>query len=436
MMKTKTTRNANPPNAPEVKVDHGPPAGKGGGFRTMRKARGSTVTIRDVARESGVSTTTVSVVLSNALLSRQIPATTKARIQKTAEQLGYRPNAFARSLRRQESRIIGVMLDLTSPYCGRILRGVQGVLYDASYLSILMDAQVVSSRNRRGLHCLIDHKVDGLIALAGSGFPDPELFTGLDKSSLPFLVIGSPWEMGPIPSTAVDEESGAYAALGHLHSLGHRKIAFIRSSEAGCSTWSGVCRFAGTNGLELNPRMIADTPASPCATATMQAGYDLTKDFLDRKESFTALVTYDDLTAYGAIRALSESGIRVPAQCSVLGMEERAPAGFDHPSLTTVRYPGEALGATAADLLLQKLRAIREKGEAGGPHASTPFPVIKVTPELLIRESTGPVRCNHRNRSLREQRKRGFTGPVHGHMLSPITRLCPGTGCCMGTPEN
>jgi LacI family transcriptional regulator len=104
------------------------------------KGKSSMVTIRDVAKESGFSSTTVSIVLNDAPLARYIPAVTKKRIERAAEKLGYRPNQFARSLRSKRSHTVGVMVfDMTDPYCTLVLRGIENTLYQASYLPILTD---------------------------------------------------------------------------------------------------------------------------------------------------------------------------------------------------------------------------------------------------------------------------------------------------------
>src|SRR5919108_733551 len=119
----------------------------------------SMVTIRDVAKESGFSSTTVSIVLNNAPLSRYIPAVTKKRIERAAEKLGYRPNQFARSLRSKRSHTVGVMVfDMTDPFCTLILRGIENTLYQSSFLPILTDVHNERSRFERYLEMLLDRR--------------------------------------------------------------------------------------------------------------------------------------------------------------------------------------------------------------------------------------------------------------------------------------
>ena len=149
------------------------------------------VTIRDVAKESGFSSTTVSIVLNNAPLARYIPAATKKRIERAAQKLGYRPNQFARSLRSKRSHTVGVMVfDMTDPYCTLVLRGIENTLYQSSYLPILTDVHNERSRFERYLEMLLDRRIEALIVLANWLFLDINLLGDLEKSSIPTAMIG------------------------------------------------------------------------------------------------------------------------------------------------------------------------------------------------------------------------------------------------------
>ena len=140
------------------------------------------VTIRDVAKESGFSSTTVSIVLNNAPLARYIPAATKKRIERAAKKLGYRPNLFARSLRSKRSHTVGVMVfDMTDPYCTLVLRGIENSLYQSSFLPILTDMHNERSRFERYLEMLLDRRVEGLIVVANWLFLDINLLADLEK---------------------------------------------------------------------------------------------------------------------------------------------------------------------------------------------------------------------------------------------------------------
>jgi len=141
------------------------------------------VTIRDVAKESGFSATTVSIVLNDAPLARYIPSTTKKRIESAAKRLGYRPNVFARSLRSRRSHTVGVMVfDATDPFCTLVLRGIQNSLYQASYLPILTDVQNEHARFERYLEMLLERRVEALIVVANWLFVNIEVLGDLEKA--------------------------------------------------------------------------------------------------------------------------------------------------------------------------------------------------------------------------------------------------------------
>src|SRR6267142_6336444 len=223
---------------------------------SRKRTQPTAVTIRDVAERSGFSSATVSIVLNNAPLARYIPDTTKGRIHKAAQHLGYRPNLFARSLRGRRSHTVGVMVfDMTDPYCTLVLRGIENTLYQSSFLPILTDVHNERSRFERYLEMLLDRRIEALIVLANWLFLDINLLGDLEKSSIPTAMIGCELETDSISSIIIDNEVGGYLALEHLHSLGHRKVAFIRGPKAltdSAPRWRGIRNFAKEAGLELD----------------------------------------------------------------------------------------------------------------------------------------------------------------------------------------
>jgi LacI family transcriptional regulator len=350
--------------------------------------KGSMVTIREVAKESGFSSTTVSIVLNNAPLARYIPAATKKRIEKAAKKLGYRPNLFARSLRSKRSHTIGVMVfDMTDPYCTLVLRGIENSLYQSSYLPLLTDVHNERSRFERYLEMLLDRRVEALIVLANWLFVNIDVLADLEKSSIPTVMIGQELQTDSVSSVIVDNEVGAYSAIEHLYLLGHRKIAIIRGPKTlgdSAPRWRGIRSFAKTSGLDLDPQLILDLPESRDPISSFESGYKLTEELIKRRRPFTALMAFDDMTAFGAIRALSKAGLRVPDHCSVIGFDDIAASGLYTPSLTTVRQPMEAMGAMAVSIMEDGINAVLEKREVSAVHR-------KMAPELAVRESTRSV---------------------------------------------
>jgi LacI family transcriptional regulator len=346
------------------------------------------VTIREVAKESGFSSTTVSIVLNNAPLARYIPDTTKNRIQRAAKKLGYRPNLFARTLRNHRTHTVGVMVfDMTDPYCTPILRGIESALYQASFLPILTDVHNERSRFERYLEMLLDRRVEALIVVANWLFVDIDVLADLEKSNIPTAMIGRELQAGSISSVIVDNELGAHSAIDHLFSLGHRQIAFLRGPRHISDTaprWKGIRNFAKANGLQIDSDLVLDLPESSNPLSSFEAGCTLTEGLLRKKRSFTALMAFDDMTAFGAIRALSTHGIRVPEQCSVIGFDDIAHSRVLTPALTTVRQPMPEMGKMAVSIVAEGINALQGKRKLATIHR-------KLLPQLIVRSSTSRV---------------------------------------------
>jgi LacI family transcriptional regulator len=368
----------------------GPAKSKRASEGSRKRSQSSAVTIRDVAERSGFSSATVSIVLNNAPLARYIPDSTKSRIQRAASQLGYRPNLFARSLRSRRSHTVGVMVfDMTDPYCTLVLRGIENTLYQASFLPILTDVHNDRSRFERYLEMMLDRRIEGLVVLANWLFVDINVLADLEKTNnIPTAVVGRELKTDAISSVVVDNSQGARAALEHLYSLGHRKIAFIRGPQALYDTeprWRGVRALARERDLDLDPRLILDLPESRDPFSSFEDGYKLTEELLHRRRPFTALMAFDDMTAFGAIRALAKAGVRVPEDCSIVGFDDVAPSAIYSPALSTVRQPMEAMGSAAANIVLEAINASLEKKPVRPIHR-------RIVPELIVRESTRSVK--------------------------------------------
>ena len=148
--------------------------------------------------------------------------------------------------------------------------------------------------------------------------------------------------------------------------------------------WRGVRSFASSVGLEIDPALVVDLPDSLDPNSGFEGGFKLTEELLKHKKRFTAVMAFDDMTAFGAIRGLARAGLKVPEDCSVIGFDDVMPAGLSVPSLTTVRQPMEALGSAAVGIVLDAINATIEERE---------FEVVrrKLTPELVVRESSRSV---------------------------------------------
>ncbi len=356
-------------------------------MKTVKKPFSRT-TLADVARESGFSPSTISIVLNEAPLSQYVAAATKEHVRQVAKRMGYRPDAFARSLRKRRSHTLGVMIfDISDPFCTLILQGIEKTLHPTEFLPFIMDAHNQREQFERYLAMLLEYRVEGLIVVANWLFIDIDLLAELERHRVPAILVGTEMRTGPIGSVLVDNEQGGYLALQHLHSLGHRKIAFIRGPRQlwdSSRRWDGVLRFAAESGLPLKKKWVVELTGSSDPNSGFEEGISLTRSMLARSPGFTALLAFDDLTSFGAIRALREAGLRVPEDCSVLGFDDVPYAALASPSLSTIRQPMEQMGSIAVERILKEIHDAQEVELQQGR-------VELLAPELVRRESTAQL---------------------------------------------
>ena len=337
------------------------------------------VTIRDIANATGLSVATVSMVLNKT--EHRIPPATQRLVEKAATHLGYYPNLHARSLRSKRTYSVGVlMFDVTDPYCTSIFRGVENSLSDAGYMTVLADLQNTPQRLRQCTQMLMERRVGGLIAIANPLRLGAELSTVIMRFNIPAVIIGSKSANKRYASVVVDNRAGMWAAVEHLADLGHRDIAVIKGPKMmsdSAPRWDGIQKCAAARGIPIDRSLLVEIQGR---NSTYEEGYQLTEVLLCKKKRFSALIVFDDLTAFAAIGALSTSGLRVPEDCSVIGFDDIPGAAFYNPPLTTVCQYLEKQGTISAEMMRNLLSA-----ESGLPRKKM-HEIVE--PHLVVRKST------------------------------------------------
>ncbi|HUB50647.1 MAG TPA: LacI family DNA-binding transcriptional regulator [Terracidiphilus sp.] len=353
----------------------------------MAQQKSGHVTLLDIARACGFSVSTVSIVLSEAPLSRNVAAKTRDRIRAMALKLGYHPDAFARSLRSRSSQTIGVLAyDLSDPFCIPVVQGIQTGLYRARYLPLLIDAQSQRRLFDNYMKMILERRAESLIVIASWVFEETNILADLKKNHVPIVIIGRDLTGRGIDSVLVDNEAGGALAMRHLTELGHRNVAVIRGPEEMFDSdprWAGIQCAAEAAGIKLNPKLVFQLPGLVDPTSGFEGGIRIANEMLASGRSFTAVVAFDDLTALGVIRGLANAGVCVPRDCSVVGFDGILPAEVATPPITTIRQPLKEMGIRSAEWVM---RAIGKRGR-GTDDASLLF---KARPELIVRSSTGP----------------------------------------------
>lgn len=327
----------------------------------------------DVARVSGVSSATVSRVLSGYAFVRE---STRNRVMAAVEHLGYVANLQARSLAGGHSKIIGLLVpNLDNGYVGTILRGIDQELERADYDLILYASHRHMSHESFYVSVIANGLTEGLLLVAPL-FPTTYL-DALRERNFPYVLID---QVDSTENSNVVEATnwkGAYEATRYLSQLGHTRIAFL--------TGSGMVRSAADR---LGGYRAALTDSDIPFTEDLviegdyqqQTGYEATKKLLQRASPPpTAIFASNDLSALGALDAARECGFRIPDDISIIGFDDIPQASLIYPKLTTVRQPLEQMGQVAVKLLLEQIE----------DHSRPPQRVTLAT-QLIIRDSCGP----------------------------------------------
>jgi LacI family transcriptional regulator len=346
------------------------------------------VTLLDIARACGYSVSTVSIVLSEAPLSQNVAAATREQIRNMARQLGYHPDAYARSLRRRHSQTIAVLAyDLSDPFCIPIVQGIQAGLRPQSYIPLLMDARTQRKLFDSYLKMILERRAEGVIVIASWIFQETNLLEDIEKNQVPIVIVGRDLTDRKVGSLLVDNEVGGALAMRHLIDLGHRRIAIIRGPEELFDTeprWAGALRAAAEAGIGIEGNLVFQLPNLTNPTLGFEGGLHFAKEMLAGGSPFTAVLAFDDLTALGVVRGITEAGLRVPEDCSVVGFDDVLPAAVATPGITTIRQPLKEMGLLAAEWTLQAMDSRDHQPDKS-------VYLYKAPPELVIRKSTAPL---------------------------------------------
>lgn len=331
----------------------------------MANARsGHAPTIHDVARRAGVAASTVSRALSK---PDRVSAATRAHILQIAEDMGFRPSPIARALPSGRTMTLGLLVpDITNPFFLDLIRGAERAAAGGGYSLVLAD----TDESPEGEATLLDRlvrAVDGLV-LVSSRRTDAQLRDAFSR--VPLVVVNR--RVRPVPGVIIDALDGARQAARHLAELGHTRIGYLAGPR---TSWSNARRWKALR--EEGKRLGFDLHRVETSSPTVEGGELAAEDLLSHDVS--AIVTFNDLLAFGLLRRFRKLGVDVPGQVSVLGCDDIFGADFCHPPLTTLAAPIEDAGRSAVRLLLSQLSGELEHHE------------IVLPTRLVVRDSTAPV---------------------------------------------
>ncbi len=306
------------------------------------------VTILDVAAEAGVSKSTVSLVLQGSDLIR---ADTAERVREAARKIGYVYNRRAGELRRKTSNTIGVVInDLMNPFFAEVLVGLERKLVDRGYTVLMAHTSESLERQEQVLLTMREQHAAGIALCPALGTP-ASLAKTVTSWGIPLVVMVRTLGRGSFDFAGSDNALGIELATHHLLAAGHRRIGFLggQSGPVMAQRLQGYRAALARAGLEVDEQLVL--PAPP----TRAGGCDAMKALLDRHPEVRAAVSYNDLTAFGALSALGERGLRAGPDFALMGFDNVLDAAHSNPPLSTIDIrPGE-LGEQAADLLLARI---------------------------------------------------------------------------------
>jgi DNA-binding LacI/PurR family transcriptional regulator len=338
--------------------------------KPKRKPHHHPVTLQMVADRVGLTKGTCSAILNNSAASRSIPQPTKERVLQAARELKYRPSFYARNLGIKRTYMIGVVTqEIGDFYSSPIISGIERYLRERNFFFLTVAYRHEPKLLQEYEQILADRGVEGFITVD----------TFLDHSlSLPTIAVAGHLSIKGVTNVVLDHRRAAWLALNHLQELGHREIAFMKGSKLSSDSevrWKAICEVADELRIPLKPELTIQLEGDD---PTPQLGYPFAKQLLARKEPFTALFAYNDISAIGSIRAFHEAGLRVPEDISVVGFDDIQIAVHNIPSLTTVKQPLQKMGELAARTLLSRI-------EGNGSFTSE----LAVEPDFVVRSSTG-----------------------------------------------
>ncbi len=346
-----------------------PPPGAGEVKNQYLPAR--PISLRTLGDYLDLSPATISLVLNNAPGVSSIPQETRNRVIAAAKKFDYRPSFVARSLRRRQSFSVGVLVpELSDGYSALVLNGIEEVLIEEGYFYLTASHRRKADLIEEYPRLLMERSVEGFVAI------DTPLRHSLP---LPVVAVAAHKPLPGVTRIMLDHRRAAELILRHLYQLGHRHIAFMRGQTFSSDSedrWNSLMAVARELELEVHPDLVVRLEQS---ISSPELGYPVAGKLLAARRPFTALVSYNDIAAIGAIRGFRDHRLRVPEDVSVVGFDDILGAAYHSPSLTTIRQSLNSMGNTAARILLHRIR--------GGAEAPDDVPIV---PEIVIRESTMP----------------------------------------------
>ena len=323
----------------------------------IKLAQSKFVTIKDIAEKAGVSVNTVSRALNN---KPDINPKTKEKIEKIAEELGYVKNSYATMLKSQISNTIGVIVpDSSNPFFSEVFKGIDKAAKEKDYQIIMMNSEGIYENEEKFIRTLLERRVDGILL-----FPMQKSYEDIKdliKERFPIILVGREFDGWDVDQIFSDEIKGGYIATKYLLEKGCNKIKMITDELYNSASYGRIQGFK--KALTEKGLKVQNEDIKICDKIHegyhIQAGYDEVMKMITQKEKFDGIFCYNDLIAYGAIKALKEHGIRIPNDVRIVGYDDITFSNLIEPELTTVRVNKTEMGYEAFNMIYKRIKAKR-----------------------------------------------------------------------------
>ena len=327
------------------------------------------ITLKMVAERAEVSVNTASRAINN---KPDINEETKKKVLKVAQELGYVRNATAVALRTRKTGTIGVVIaDNRNPFYAEVLNGMEVAARKKNYHIILANTQRDYKKEEEAINLLLAKRVDGLLITPVQDRDDD--IKNLIEANIPFVVVGRDFENIEVDAVYNDEIKGGFLAIENLIKKGHKRIAlingFLHKSPAK-GRLEGYKNALKKYGIPFDDALVS------VGDIDVKDGYERTKQLLEKGLNFTAIFAYNDMMAFGAMRAIKEKGLRIPEDIGLVGYDDIPFSSLISPPLTTIKLKKHDLGVESVKLLFSRINGSRKKMKK-----------IMLDVELHIRES-------------------------------------------------
>jgi len=340
-------------------------------MKKNRTNKGKAASIYDVARESAVSVFTVSEVVNK---KSHVSKKLRDRVEETIRRLNYRPNLIARSLAKQKTHTIGMIVpDIANPFFPMVVRGAEDAAQKHGYNLLLCNSDDSLEKEERAIELLLSKRVDGILLTKAAEDFRPPLRQMIKEAKIPFVLVMRTYPKLTADAVITDDYQGAYDAVSHLARSGRRRIGLIsgplKVSNA-VARWQGFHDSLKAMGLPFEKELIVE------GDYRIESGYRAGHALLSHRPD--GIYVANHLMTVGLLKAAEEMGLRCPEDFGLVSFDDYPWLGIFRPRLTTVELPKHQLGCEAAELLIKRISGDRSKTV-----------LRKLQPELRIRESCG-----------------------------------------------